>query len=135
MEAEMPVDDAAINAPTDFGGLVRYYRTGKGLTQEQVGLGAGVSTGYVGLIEQKQRGAKASRDITLRFAQALDLPPRDTERLFRAAGHLAEGESLYNDNTQNRVVDAIEADPTLPDSSKQLLLNVYLTLSRAGMRR
>lgn len=114
-----------------FGSLVKMFRTQAGLTQQDVADRAEVSTQYIGLIEGGHRGQRVSRDLAKRFAMALDLNLVQTEMLFRASGHLGQDESLVNgagDGTS--LINMIEADQTLTDSHKRLIINLYTTLSR-----
>jgi transcriptional regulator with XRE-family HTH domain len=117
----------------EMGPLVRYYRKQQGMTQAEVASRAGISTAYIGLIEQGQRGTRPARDMVRSLAQALDLNLEQTEKLFRAGGHLDADESLFGPGPG--VVQAIEADPALPDASKRLMINLYGTLARTGVRR
>lgn len=116
--------------PTDLelGPLVRYFRKAHRMTQQEVALKAGISTAYIGLIEQGQRGQRPARDMVRSLAQALELTIDETEMLFRAGGQLEPGETLFG--SESGVVEAIESDPCLPDASKKLMINLYGTLAR-----
>jgi transcriptional regulator with XRE-family HTH domain len=103
------------------------------MTQQEVADRAGISTAYIGLIEQGQRGQRPARDMVRSLAQALDLTLDETEILFRAGGHLEDGETLFSGDAG--VIEAIESDPTLPDASKRLMINLYGTLARSRSRR
>jgi transcriptional regulator with XRE-family HTH domain len=103
------------------------------MTQQEVATRAGISTAYIGLIEQGQRGQRPARDMVRSLAQALDLNLEQTEMLFRAGGHLDANEQLFG--VGPGVVQAIEADPSLPDASKRLMINLYGTLARTRSRR
>jgi transcriptional regulator with XRE-family HTH domain len=117
----------------ELGPLVRYFRKQQGMTQQEVATKAGISTAYIGLIEQGQRGQRPARDMVRSLAQALDLNLEETETLFRAGGHLEADERLFGPGPG--VVEAIEADPALPDASKRLMINLYGTLARTRTRR
>jgi transcriptional regulator with XRE-family HTH domain len=117
----------------ELGPLVRYYRKQRSMTQQEVADRAGISTAYIGLIEQGQRGQRPARDMVRSLAQALDLTLDETEILFRAGGHLEDGETLFSGDAG--VIEAIESDPTLPDASKRLMINLYGTLARSRSRR
>ena len=116
-----------------MGPLVRFFRKQQGMTQQEVATRAGISTAYIGLIEQGERGRRPARDMVRSLAQALDLNLEETEMLFRAGGHLAAEERLFGAGPG--VVQAIEADPCLPDASKRLMITLYGTLSRPRARR
>ena len=121
-----------------FGELVRVYRAHREMTQSQVAAAAGCSTAYIGLLEQGRRGARPTTNMTRSLAQALNLNPAQMDRFFRAAGHLDEGHSLF-DEREPGVITAINADTALSRANRQLMIRVYCTLSRrrsrAGPRR
>jgi transcriptional regulator with XRE-family HTH domain len=116
----------------EMGPLVRFFRKKRGMTQQEVATRAGISTAYIGLIEQGQRGQRPARDMVRSLSQALDLNLEETEMLFRAGGHLSADERLFGAGPG--VIQAIEADPSLPDASKRLMINLYGTLARPRAR-
>jgi transcriptional regulator with XRE-family HTH domain len=128
MEKLEPLDPARL----ELGPLLRYFRKQQDMTQQEVASRAGIATSYIGLIEQGQRGTRLGRDKTRSLAQALNLNLDETEMLYRAVGHLEDGERLFDGGPG--VVQAIEADPFLPDASKRLMINLYGTLSRTRPR-
>ena len=114
---------------TPFGQVFRELRSQQGLSQVAIATRAGVSTGYVGLIETGNRGAKPSLDVVKRFAQALNANLDQTEQLLKAAGWLRPGESLLPVDRPT-TPHIIEADPFLDDTQKSLLIGIYQQMVR-----
>jgi transcriptional regulator with XRE-family HTH domain len=77
------------STPTKFGALLKEFRRGAGMSQAELAESAGVSTGYVGMMETGQRGSEPSVRVIFALAAALDLSDVDTERLLWAAGRSA----------------------------------------------
>lgn len=112
-----------------FGEKLRELRGESGMSQAALARSAGISPGYIGLIEVGERGERPSVDICRRLSQALHLDIEQHEDFMRAAGHLMEGESwgpkeggpgLYLD-----VEDAIVHEKRLTHFQRESLLNVY----------
>ena len=51
--------------PGEFGRLVLRYREARGMSQQRLATEAGLSDGYISLIETGRRGARPSRDTVL----------------------------------------------------------------------
>lgn len=113
------------------GSLLRRFRQQRSMTQEQVAPAAGCSTAYIGLIEHGARGRKLSRDLSLRLARALDMPPAAVDDFLKAGGHLAQHESIF-DPQELDVVTEIVRDSALSYANKGLLISVYAELSGTG---
>lgn len=107
-----------------FGDLVREIRRSKDWTQGFVAKRAGMSPGYVGLIETGERGDRPKLDMVKRLAQALGTNVEETEALMRAAGHLGPNEELI-DGKRPTTLSMIEADPRLTDYQKSVVAAVY----------
>lgn len=71
-------------APSAFGSLLRRFRTGHRLTQEQLAADAEVSTRHLSCLESGK--AQPSREMVLVLASALELELRDRNVLLGAAG-------------------------------------------------
>lgn len=112
-----------------FAAALKELRKAHGLSQAAVAERAGVSTGYVGLLEIGERGSRPSYDVVKRFARAVSASVEETERLMRAAGHLGPSESLWNPGDDWSVEKAIETDPLLDNDSKAHLIGIYLKLA------
>lgn len=107
-----------------FGQLIRQMRTTHGWSQAVVARRAGITPGYVGLIETGERGEKPALDIVKRIAQALECTIEETEGLMRAGGHLGPDEHLI-DGTRPTIVNMIKADPVLTEEQKHVVIAVY----------
>lgn len=68
-----------------FAALVREFRIAAALSQNALARRASIDTAHVHRIEKGT--VAASRQMALRLAEALDLSPRQTDRLLYAAGH------------------------------------------------
>jgi transcriptional regulator with XRE-family HTH domain len=118
-----------------FGEIIRLLRTGEypGRTEEQyvsqavVADRAGISPGYVGLLETQKRGSKPSLDNVRKIADAVGATVLETEHLMLASGHLLPGQRLINDELPT-VESVVRAHPLLTDEAKQTILNVYWSL-------
>lgn len=96
--------------PSPFGALVRKYRTKQGVSQETLAATAGLSPGYVSMIETGDRGWLPSADVVVSIARALDASPAE----FCDAAGIALA-----------VPEAIADDPILTERQKQALLEHY----------
>jgi transcriptional regulator with XRE-family HTH domain len=110
--------------PTSFGRLLRDYRTERHLSQATLARLAGVSAGYVGLIETGDRGERPSLDIVKRFAQGLSLDVSETECLMRASGHLGPHETLIQDGRAS-FATTVANNRRLTSRQKELLISLY----------
>lgn len=111
---------------TPFGRVLKTLRTETGFSQAQVAARAGVSPGYVGLIEVGDRGERPSLDIVKRFGQALDANVEQMELLLRAAGHLGPDEHLIQDGRPS-FASFVDGDPRLSRNQKKVLKLMYQT--------
>jgi transcriptional regulator with XRE-family HTH domain len=110
--------------PTHFGRLLRRYRTDRQLSQAALARLAGVSAGYVGLIETGDRGERPSLDIVKRFAQGLRLDVPETEAIMRAGGHLGPHETLIHDGRAS-FATVVANNRRLTSRQKELLISLY----------
>jgi transcriptional regulator with XRE-family HTH domain len=114
--------------PTEFGQLLRRWREQRNLSQERLASMAGLSNGYVSLIETGQR-QRPSRDNVIRLAQVLGAP---LPEMLRAAGRLRPGDEM---STVARMsfADFVATDPALTTDQKETLVRVYRSLvGRSG---
>ncbi len=82
-------DTAVIGQGTQTSGeLLRSWRLRRRLSQLDLALAAGVSTRHLSFVETGR--AKASRDLLAHLAIRLDMPLRERNRLFLAAGYAPE---------------------------------------------
>lgn len=109
---------------TAFGEVLRTLRMEAGVSQSLLAARAGVSAGYVGLIETGHRGGRPSLDITKRFSQAVNANIEQTERLLRAAGHLGPDESLIQDGRPSFAA-FVDSEPLLSRGQKKILKDMY----------
>lgn len=70
-----------------FGQLLRRWRQGRGISQLNLALDAGLSARHLSFIETGR--ARPSRDMVLRLGEALDLPLRERNELLIGAGFAA----------------------------------------------
>lgn len=96
--------------PSAFGALVRMHRTKAGISQETLAATAGVSNGYVSMIETGDRGWLPSAEVVVAIARAL---------------HASPAEFLETAGVALAVPAAIDADPVLSERQKQALLEHY----------
>ena len=75
---------AAVIDEASFGDLVRYWRRVRGLSQLDLASAAMTTPRYMSFLETGR--SKASREMVLRLAAALDVPLRDRNGLLLAAG-------------------------------------------------
>ncbi|MEM6438593.1 MAG: helix-turn-helix domain-containing protein [Pseudomonadota bacterium] len=69
----------------DFGSELRSWRARRRVSQLDLGLGAHVSARHISFLETGR--ARPSRDMVLRLAAELSVPPSACNRLLTAAGH------------------------------------------------
>lgn len=80
------------------GQLLRHWRQVRGMSQLDLALEAGSSARHLSFIETGR--AKASREMLLRLAEAMDLPLRERNRLLAAAGYAAAYAARSLDDVQ-----------------------------------
>lgn len=117
-------NNGSTRARGKFGELLRDLRHAQNLTQADVAHRAGVSPGYVGLIETGDRGERPSLDIVKRLGQAVFATIEEMESLLVATGHLHPAEHLIPDDVTS-FSDFVGLDPRLSDVQKQLLVGLY----------
>lgn len=110
-----------------FGALVLRYREARNMSQDRLAELAGLSGGYISLIEQGQRGRRPSRNTVIRVAQALNAPLGE---LLAAAGRLKPGEEV---SPERRVsfTEFVQTDPALTAQQKGILIDLYSSWVRA----
>lgn len=106
----------------EFGRLVKRYRLARSLSAERLSLMAGLSKGYVTLIETGRRGQRPGRDNVIALAQALRAP---TVEFLRTAG-LEPGDLLSPDERPT-FREFVETDPSLRSDQKDVLIRTYET--------
>ena len=79
--------DSVATEQRGFGGLLREWRTARGLSQLTLSMRGGVSSRHLSYMETGR--AMPSRDMVLALAQALEIPLRDRNALLQAAGFAA----------------------------------------------
>lgn len=104
-----------------FGAVLRRYREARSMSQERLAEAAGVSPGYVSLVETGKRGKRPSRDVVISLAQALRVDP---VILLRAAGRLQPGDRLSPDERPT-FEDFVQTDPALRSDQKGVLISLY----------
>lgn len=97
---------------------------GKWLTQKVLAEAAGVSPGYVGLIESGARGKQPSREVIKGFCTAFDANFAETEALYRA-GSLLPPDASFFDGLLATFGEAVDSDPFMTDRQKQMLRDLY----------
>jgi transcriptional regulator with XRE-family HTH domain len=80
-----------------FGGLLRYWRTNKGLTQLDLANRAASTTRYISFLETGR--SRPGENMVLRLADALKVPVRERNDLLVAAGY----QGRYSEATLNSV--------------------------------
>lgn len=108
--------------PSEFGRLVLRFREARGMSQQRLATEAGLSDGYISLIETGRRGARPSRDTVLALAQALGVPAVE---LLRAAGRLRPGDELTPDTHRPSFEEFVRTDPALRADQKRILIELY----------
>lgn len=101
------------------GGLVRFWRQRRRLSQQELALEANVSTRHLSFIETGR--ARASRQLLVHLAEHLDMPLRERNRVLLAAGFAPRYRELPFDDREMKVLleslegllDAHEPNPAL----------------------
>lgn len=114
-----PVDEGA----TEFGRVVERLRNERNMSQERVAELAGLSDGYISLIERGQRGKRPGRDTVLALAQAFNV---DANVLLQAAG-LPLIDRAHSRPSFEAVV---KGDPLLRADQKDVLTRLYSVFVR-----
>lgn len=83
--------------PVSFGALLRSWRHERGLSQSALALQAQTPARHVSFLETGR--ANPSRDMITRLSTALDVPLREQDLMFRAAGFLDQRSSRSLDDT------------------------------------
>jgi len=106
MNATRP-DRADPKAPGELGGLLRYWRDVRGVSQLDLSLEAGISQRQISFIESGR--SVPGRDTLLTLAQTLDVPLRERNALLLAAGYApVYSDAPWNAQEMHRVVRALE---------------------------
>lgn len=107
MSGPSPSDRRSTPAPSAaFGGTLRGWRSHRGLSQLDLALEAGVSPRHVSFLETGR--SEPSREMVLRLAEALDVPLRERNRLFLAAGFAPPySEASLDDERSEQVRQAV----------------------------
>lgn len=79
--------DSAATEQRGFGGLLREWRSARGMSQLALSVQTGVSARHLSFMETGR--ARPSREMVLTLAQALDMPLRDRNAFLEAAGFAA----------------------------------------------
>lgn len=78
----MTITAEAVSKP---GELIRYWRSARGMSQMALALDVRVSPRHMSFVETGR--SRPSRDLVMRIAERLDVPPREENVLLEAAGH------------------------------------------------
>lgn len=113
--------NAMTTSPLTFGALVLRYREARNMSQDRLAQLAGLSNGYISLLEQGRRGKNPSRDTVIRIAQALNAPLAE---MLGAAGRLKPGEDLSPEQRAS-FEDFVQTDPSLTTQQKGILIDLY----------
>ena len=105
-----------------IGELLKKLRAARSISQPALARMAGVSAGYIGMLETGERGNRPSRDKVVAFAQALATSPDEYRALMRAAGFPDEMGAASAVDTFRRTVNT---DPFLRADQKRILLATY----------
>jgi transcriptional regulator with XRE-family HTH domain len=98
---------AAARAPTELGGLLRYWRDARGKSQFDLSLDAGVSQRHISFIESGR--SAPGRETLMDLARALDIPLRERNTLLLAAGYAPiYSDGAWNAPDMNAVTGALE---------------------------
>jgi transcriptional regulator with XRE-family HTH domain len=93
--------------PSELGGLLRYWRDVRGMSQLDLSLEAGVSQRQISFIESGR--SVPGRDTLLTLAQTLDVPLRERNALLLAAGYAPMySEAPWNAQEMHSVIGALE---------------------------
>jgi transcriptional regulator with XRE-family HTH domain len=96
MATTLPPPNTFVGA--DLGDLLRHWRRVRRVSQLDLALAAGVSTRHISFVETGR--SKASREMVLLLAQALDVPLRERNRFLHAAGFAAQFRETRLDDPQ-----------------------------------
>jgi transcriptional regulator with XRE-family HTH domain len=117
-----PTRRRADDAEPTIGEVLRKMRAQRSMSQPALARLAGVSPGYIGMLETGERGNRPSRDKVVAFAQALCTSPAEYRMLMRAAGFADEMGTPSAAETFRR---AVTTDPFLRADQKRILLATY----------
>jgi transcriptional regulator with XRE-family HTH domain len=109
--------------PNLFRALFRHYRQGRGMSQLDLSLAAGVSARHISFIETGR--AQPSREVILRLSSALGLVLRDVNSLLQAAGlprefRESEAQTKWPDSIERAVTRMLAQQEPYP----MLVLNI-----------
>src|SRR3954470_23354526 len=94
-------------SPSRVGALLREWRGGRGLSQLDLALEAGVSARHLSFVETGR--SRPSAEMVLLLAEQLDVPLRDRNQLLLAAGFApAYGQRGLDDPEMGPVRDALD---------------------------
>jgi transcriptional regulator with XRE-family HTH domain len=79
------VDDRSGSRREGIGPEIKRWRARRSLTQERLARAVGISTRHLSFIENDR--SRPGREVLLRIASVLELPPRDRDQLLEGAGH------------------------------------------------
>lgn len=91
------------------------------MSQQRLAEAAGISPGYVALIETGRRGKHPRRDVAVALAQALDAPVAE---FLAAAGRLTEADEAALSGTPSFEA-VVQGDPRLRADQKRALIDLY----------
>ena len=106
---------------SDLGDFIRQHRQRADLSLRRLAERAGISNPYLSQIERGIR--KPSAEILKQLSRALSI---SAETMYSRAGLIEEG------SKPPTVVEAVEADEGLAPRHKQVLLDLYRTLTEAS---
>jgi transcriptional regulator with XRE-family HTH domain len=115
---------SAKKEPGDFGKAVRLLRNSRQLSQARLARAAGISPGYVGLIETGDRGERPSVDVVQRMAHAMSVTVPENEQLLQAAGLLGAEDRLVKPERPT-FAEFITSDRRLTSDERRALVAVY----------
>lgn len=104
-----------------FGQTVKKLRLSRDpfVSQERLAQAAGISPGYVGLLEVDDRGSRPSKKTATAIGSALNLTLPEMEELLRSGGLLAQGASLIHPPDSFGAM--VDTDPFLSDEQREIL--------------
>jgi transcriptional regulator with XRE-family HTH domain len=117
--AQPPLDRPQDAAPGDFGALLRAWRLRRRHSQLSLALHAELSARHLSFVETGR--ARPSRELVVRLAERLEVPPRERDALLLAAGYAPTARARTLDDAAlqsvRRAVDtllwAFEPSPAL----------------------
>lgn len=113
-----PGDEARSDTGADLGDFIRQQRERANLSLRRLADRAGISNPYLSQIERGIR--RPSAEILKQLSRALQI---SAESLYARAGLIEEG------SNPPTVVEAVERDERLSGRQKQVLLELYRTLT------